>query len=120
MTQIVAEVPTSTMSNMEKILAMAPSLDEDEVNKFKLSNTKRKGAKIDKEHVVMDQTTDTELKVIEEQISTEANLKTAINDEIPTEPIPFETINVMTKEIDQMPQNNSSTEIIVDSTTIVE
>lgn len=101
------------MSNMEKILAMAPSLDEDEVNKFKLSNTKRKGAKIDKEHVAIDQTTDTEQRVIEEQIST------VIDDELPTEPIPFETLNVMTKEINQMSQNNSSTEIMVDSTTIV-
>lgn len=95
MTQIVAEVATSTMSNMEKILAMAPSLDEEEVKKFKLSNTKRKGAKTDRGQVVdMDQIIDTEPKVIEEQISTEANRT----------------------EVDQTSQNNSSTEIIVDST----
>lgn len=109
MTQILNEVTTSTMSNMEKILATAPSLDEEDVNKFMLRNTKRKGAKINKERVVMDQN--------EEQISTEANLTKAKNDEIPTEPTIFgKKLNVMTKEIDQMPQNSNFTEI----TTIVE
>lgn len=117
MTQIVAEVATSTMSNMEKLLAMAPSLDEEEVKKFKLSNTKRKGAKTEKEQVVdMDQIVDTEQTVIEEQISTEAN-RTA---EMPTASIPFEALDVMKKEVDQTSQNNSSTQIIVDSTTVVE
>lgn len=96
---MVAEIKTSTMSNMEKILATAPSLDEEKVNKFKLSNTKRKGAKTDKEHADTDQTANIEQKVVIEQISAEANLKKAMNDEIPTETIPFETtLNVMTKK----------------------
>lgn len=87
-----AETTTSAMSNMEKILATAPSLDEEEVNKFKLSNIKRNGAKTDEKHVIMGQTY-TEHRVNEEQISIEANLSTAIKDEIPTEPITFETLN---------------------------
>lgn len=35
MTQTEADTMTSATSNMEKILATAPSLDEEEVNKFK-------------------------------------------------------------------------------------